>query len=101
MPWYAKAWALVIAAYAASPVDLIPDFIPVLGHLDDVLIVPFGIYLAIRLIPDEVMDEHRREAERMARQPRDCRIGAIFIAIWLIAAAFVVRWGIEYFAGGG
>ena len=64
VPWYAKAVAVVVAAYALSPIDLIPDFIPVLGHLDDVLIVPAGIWLTVRLIPAELMVEFRAEASK-------------------------------------
>ena len=64
VPWYAKAVAVVVAAYALSPIDLIPDFIPVLGHLDDALIVPAGIWLTVRLIPAELMVEFRAEASR-------------------------------------
>ena len=60
VPWYAKAVAGLVAAYALSPIDLIPDFVPVLGYLDDLLIVPAGIWLAIRLIPADVLAEHRR-----------------------------------------
>ena len=63
VPWYAKAVALAVAGYALSPIDLIPDFIPVLGYLDDVVIVPAGILLAIRCIPPELMEEFRTRAE--------------------------------------
>src|SRR4029078_6705139 len=59
VPWYAKAIAIAVAAYALSPIDLIPDFVPVLGYLDDVIIVPAGIALVIRLIPPPIMAEHR------------------------------------------
>jgi uncharacterized membrane protein YkvA (DUF1232 family) len=59
VPWYAKPLAIVIAGYALSPIDLIPDFIPVLGYLDDVILLPLGIVLAIRLIPPEIMTQHR------------------------------------------
>jgi membrane protein DedA with SNARE-associated domain/uncharacterized membrane protein YkvA (DUF1232 family) len=95
MPWHAKALALLIAAYAVSPVDLIPDFIPVLGHLDDVILVPLGIWLLLRLIPSDVLEEHRRQAKASAERPTDWRVGAAFIAIWAIALAFVLRWAIE------
>jgi len=61
-PWYAKAVAISTVAYAFSPIDLIPDFIPILGYLDDVIIVPAGITLAIRLIPAEVLEDARKEA---------------------------------------
>jgi membrane protein DedA with SNARE-associated domain len=99
VPWYAKGVALLIAAYAVSPIDLIPDFIPVLGHLDDVILVPLGVLLACRLIPAEVLAEHRSRAEAGAGQPTDWRVGAVFIAIQGIALAFLVRWLIQYFAG--
>lgn len=99
VPWRAKALAAVVAAYALSPIDLIPDFIPVLGHLDDAILVPLGVLLACRLIPAEVLAEHRRAAEASAGQPTDWRVGAVFLAIQAIALAFLVRWGIQYFAG--
>jgi membrane protein DedA with SNARE-associated domain/uncharacterized membrane protein YkvA (DUF1232 family) len=92
VPWPAKALALLIAAYALSPIDLIPDFIPVLGHLDDVILVPLGVWLFLRLIPGDLLAEHRRRAEASAGQPTDWWIGALFIAIWGIALAFVLRW---------
>jgi membrane protein DedA with SNARE-associated domain/uncharacterized membrane protein YkvA (DUF1232 family) len=95
VPWYAKAVALLVAAYAVSPIDLIPDFIPVVGHLDDVILVPLGVLLAARLIPDALLEEHRRAAAAMAQKPVDWRVGALFIAIWAIALAFALRWLIE------
>src|SRR5262245_30659667 len=66
-PWYAKAVAGLVAAYALSPIDLIPDFIPVLGYLDDLLIVPAGILLAVRLVPADLMTKFREEARRRDR----------------------------------
>lgn len=98
-PWYAKALALLIAAYAVSPIDLIPDFIPVVGHLDDVILVPLGVMLAIRLIPHDLLEQHRQSAAQLDREPRDWRIGMLFVAIWLIALAFLSRWAIEQFVG--
>ena len=68
-PWYAKALALFVAGYALSPIDLIPDFIPVLGYLDDVLLVPLGIIAVVRMIPAEVMAEHRAAATFAADRP--------------------------------
>jgi membrane protein DedA with SNARE-associated domain/uncharacterized membrane protein YkvA (DUF1232 family) len=100
VPWYAKAVALLVAAYAVSPIDLIPDFIPVVGHLDDVILVPLGVLLAARLIPDALLEEHRRAAAAMAQKPVDWRVGALFIAIWAIALAFLLRWLIEALGGG-
>lgn len=83
VPWYAKAVALAVAAYALSPIDLIPDFIPVLGHLDDVIIVPLGIVLAVRLIPAEVLAEHRATASAAGKRPTSRSAAAIIVAIWI------------------
>ncbi len=85
-PWYAKALAVLVVAYALSPIDLIPDFIPVLGYLDDIIIVPGGIALVLRLIPREVMVEAREKARQAAvidKLPRWIGIG-ITILIWLL-----------------
>lgn len=85
-PWYAKAFAIIVAAYALSPIDLIPDFIPVIGYLDDLLIVPLGIMLAIRMIPPEVMAEHRLTAAAAQTRPVSRIAAAFFIAIWVALA---------------
>ncbi len=87
-PWYAKAVAAAVVAYALSPFDLIPDFIPVLGYLDDLIVVPLGITLALRLVPPQVMTECRERASAASGRPTS-RIGAAFmIAVWLVAAAW-------------
>ncbi|HZA67592.1 MAG TPA: DUF1232 domain-containing protein [Geminicoccaceae bacterium] len=99
VPWYAKALALLIAAYAVSPIDLIPDFIPVVGHLDDLILVPAGIWLLLRMIPNDVLDEHRRHAAAVAERPADWRVGAVIVAIWVVALAFATRLLLEL-AGG-
>jgi uncharacterized membrane protein YkvA (DUF1232 family) len=65
-PWYAKVWAALVIAYALSPIDLVPDFIPVIGYLDDLVLVPAGIALAVKMIPAEVMREAREEARRVS-----------------------------------
>lgn len=83
--WYAKALAGAVAAYALSPIDLIPDFIPILGYVDDLLIVPAGIWLVIRMIPPALMLEFRREADRRAERPKSNRAAVIIILIWIIA----------------
>jgi uncharacterized membrane protein YkvA (DUF1232 family) len=69
VPWTVKLLAIAVAAYALSPIDLIPDFIPVLGVLDDLIIVPLGIWLVIALIPEDVMREHRAMASTAAQRP--------------------------------
>jgi uncharacterized membrane protein YkvA (DUF1232 family) len=89
VPWYAKAVALAVAAYALSPIDLIPDFIPILGHLDDLVLLPLGIMLAVKLIPPEILAEHRAAAAAGAKPAS--RVGAaVILALWMAAAAFLV-----------
>ena len=90
-PWYAKGVALAVAAYALSPIDLIPDFIPVIGYLDDLLLLPLGILLAIRLIPRQLMIEFRHAAESKSRPPSHWSVVAIVIVLW-IGAAIVASW---------
>ena len=91
-PWYAKVLAGLVAAYALSPIDLIPDFIPVFGYLDDLILVPAGIWAVVRLIPVELMVEFRAEAARLEARPKS-RAGAVFIvAAWLAAAILMAWW---------
>jgi uncharacterized membrane protein YkvA (DUF1232 family) len=92
-PWYAKLLALIVVAYALSPIDLIPDFIPVLGYLDDLVLIPLGLMLVIRLIPADVLAECRQKSEEIvARAARAGKIAAVVIvAIWLFVAALIVR----------
>ncbi len=85
-PWYAKALAVAVAGYAFSPIDLIPDFIPVLGYLDDLILVPAGLWLVLRLIPPHVLAEHRATAEAATR-PVSRLAAAVVITLWI---AFVV-----------
>jgi len=92
VPWYAKALAALVAAYALSPIDIIPDFIPVLGYLDDLILLPLGIIAVIRLIPEDVMADLRRQAEeRMLTRPRSAVGAVIIILVWLTAAVILVR----------
>jgi len=84
-PWYVKALALFIAGYALSPIDLIPDFIPVLGYLDDLIIVPLGLLLVIRLVPPEIMAEHRAAADLSANRPTSRVAVVVICSLWLIA----------------
>lgn len=89
-PWYAKLLAGAVVAYALSPFDLIPDFIPVLGYLDDLIIVPMGIALVLRLIPAEVLADCRERAQARGARPVS-RVGAVFIvAVWLLIAGWLV-----------
>jgi uncharacterized membrane protein YkvA (DUF1232 family) len=89
-PWYAKLVAAAVVAYALSPLDLIPDFIPVLGYLDDLIVVPLGIAVVLRLVLAEVLADCRARAEVRTHGPVS-RVGAIIvIAIWLVAAIWLV-----------
>lgn len=90
VPWYAKLVAGAVAAYALSPIDLIPDFIPVIGYLDDLIIVPLGILLAIRLIPSGLMREFREEALRREGRPKSCWGLALIVIIWIASAAWLI-----------
>ncbi len=91
--------AVVIAGYALSPIDLIPDFIPVLGYLDDVILVPLGIRLVIRLIPPAIMAEHRDLAAAAQERPVS-RVAAVVIACIWIASIALCGWLVyRYFAG--
>jgi uncharacterized membrane protein YkvA (DUF1232 family) len=89
VPWYAKLLAACIVGYAFSPIDLIPDFVPIFGYLDDLLLIPLGIALVVRLVPGPVMAECRvRSQEVMAQGKPNSRVAAVLIlGIWLIAAA--------------
>ncbi len=91
VPWYAKALAALIAAYALSPIDPIPDFIPVLGYLDELILLPLGIVVVVRLIPADVMEDLRRQAEsRISGRPRSAAGAAFVILLWISTAALAV-----------
>jgi uncharacterized membrane protein YkvA (DUF1232 family) len=89
VPWYAKALAFVVAGYAVSPIDLIPDFIPVVGYLDDVILVPIGIALVVKLIPPEIMAEHRSLAAAAQDRPISRTAAIVVATIWTACAALV------------
>ena len=91
-PWYAKLIALLVAGYAISPIDLIPDFIPVLGYLDDVIIVPLGIMLAVRLIPKPLMAELREQAQKRVDNPTGRMAAAMIILLWLLCLGLLARY---------
>jgi uncharacterized membrane protein YkvA (DUF1232 family) len=90
VPWYAKALAVVVVAYALSPIDLIPDFIPVLGYVDDLILVPLGVLLAIRLIPPDLMIEFRAQAQLRSERPVSKTGAAIIIGFWILAAILLL-----------
>ncbi len=98
-PWYAKVLAAGIVAYAFSPIDLIPDFVPILGYLDDLILIPMGVALAIKLVPPSVMTECRaRAAESMQHGKPVSRIaGGIIVVIWLAFTGLCVGWAYKAF----
>ena len=91
--WYARLLAACVVAYAFSPIDLIPDFIPVLGYLDDLILVPLGIYFVLKLIPDDVMSECREKARALSgeKRPTNYLAATVIIAIW-IGLAVLTMW---------
>lgn len=101
MPLTAKISAVLVVAYAFSPIDLIPDFVPVLGYLDDLIIVPVGIYLTLRLMPDHVVEDSRRKADEWIAasraKPRNYFVAALILLIWLLCAYWVWTVVAEWF----
>jgi uncharacterized membrane protein YkvA (DUF1232 family) len=90
--WYARVFAACVVGYAFSPIDLIPDPIPVLGYLDDLVLVPLGVALALKMIPGPVMDECRQKAEGAMREgkPTNWKAAAAIVAVWVLLALIVV-----------
>lgn len=88
-PWYARAFGIVVTAYALSPIDLIPDFIPILGLLDDFILIPLGVWLFVKMLPPGRFQEHRQAAEQAAERPRSAVGLAIVLILWLAAAVLV------------
>lgn len=92
MPWYARLFVLLVAGYAFSPVDLVPDYIPVLGYLDDLLIIPLGVSLAMKMIPAPVLEDSRhRAAIRLNRRPV-FRAGAVLVALFWLLVVGLLLW---------
>lgn len=91
-PWYAKVLAFLVAAYALSPIDLIPDFIPLFGYLDDLLILPVGVMLVIKLVPPDVMRECQEHAAewKASGAPRFRWMGLVIVLIWISILIFVI-----------
>lgn len=97
VPWYGKFFAALVVAYAFSPVDLIPDFIPVLGYLDDAVLVPLGISLAMQLIPPQVLAECREQAHRVFQALPGRVEKVIILAVWLVIVVTLVYFLSKYF----
>lgn len=99
VPWYARVLAICVVGYAFSPIDLIPDFIPILGYLDDLIIVPLGIVLVVKMIPLAVMVECRVKAQSAtpSNKPKNWIAAGIFLIVWILLAVFVVRFMLHLF----
>ena len=96
-PRAAKLLALAVAAYALSPIDLVPDVIPVLGYLDDALLLPLGVLLVVRLISDELMEEFRYQAALHGRPGAQWSGGAVVLGLWAAFAALAAAWAWHHF----
>jgi len=90
-PRYAKVFAICVVAYAFSPIDLIPDFIPILGYLDDLILIPFGAAIALRMIPPDVVQENEERAEQRIKsdKPKNWLAGSLIILIWIAAVLWI------------
>ncbi|MCC7427691.1 MAG: DUF1232 domain-containing protein [Alphaproteobacteria bacterium] len=98
VPWHAKALALLVAGYALSPIDLIPDFVPLLGYLDDAILLPLGILLVVRLVPPALMAELRLAAAAMAARPASRTAAIVIGCLWAGAVALGGWLGYRYLA---
>jgi uncharacterized membrane protein YkvA (DUF1232 family) len=101
-PWYAKLMVAAIVAYALSPIDLIPDFVPILGYLDDLVLIPLGVTLAVKMIPPAVMSECRARAQEVIanNKPVSRVAGVVIVLIWLTLVVLLAIWTCEVFASG-
>ena len=92
IPWYSKIIPVLVVGYVLSPIDLIPDFIPILGYLDDLIIIPLGIWLSIKLIPKDVLIECKIEADEslLSGKPKNWIAGIVFILIWTLLVTFII-----------
>ncbi|MFA0822357.1 MAG: YkvA family protein [Methanomethylovorans sp.] len=93
VPLYTKLFVIIIVGYALSPIDLIPDFIPILGYVDDLIIIPLGIWLALRLIPESIMEECRLEAEQTIASTKMSTwvAGGLIILLWIIIVYILLK----------
>jgi len=97
-PFHVRLVALVVAAYALSPIDLIPDFIPVLGYLDDLVLIPLGLALVVRLTPPEILESARVQARQAASRPVSYTAATCFVALWLFLAWVAADWVVSAFS---
>lgn len=91
-PRFVKLLAILVAAYALSPIDLIPDFIPIIGYIDDLIIVPLGLALVLRLTPQHIIDAAQQKAQHSAEKPVSYIAASIFISIWVISLSLFSVW---------
>jgi len=96
-PWYAKVLAGAIVAYALSPIDLIPDFIPVLGYLDELLLLPAAIWLALRMVPEPVLADARRRADATLERPTSRIAAFVIVLVWVACAVALGAWIAEHY----
>lgn len=88
-PWYARIWGWLIAAYALSPIDLIPDFVPFIGMIDDLLILPLGIWVFVKLVPADLFAEFRQAAEIASQRPKSRGGAVLIVTIWLLLLSLI------------
>lgn len=93
-PWYVRLLVASVAAYAISPIDLIPDFIPLIGYLDDLILVPAGLALAVRLVPSDVLGDCRAKAAEATgdERPASIAVGVVVTGVWLVVLASLLVW---------
>lgn len=93
VPFYAKLVSILVVGYALSPIDLVPDFIPVLGYLDDLILIPLGIALAIKLIPGDIISECRQQSEDIFKEgkPKNWIAGGIIILLWILIVSYILK----------
>lgn len=99
VPWYVKLLAMAVAGYALSPIDLIPDFIPIVGYLDDLIIVPLGVWLVVLLLPDGIMAECRAKADQAGQHPVSRTAMIVIIVLWLAGASALGWFGYAHWVG--
>ena len=91
-PLLARALAVLVAGYALSPIDLIPDFIPVVGYIDDLILVPLGLLLVLKLLPPEVLAESRAKASVARARPKSYATAAVVVCLWVLCSVAIIYW---------